>query len=50
MTKNLLQQIMIKADSIPKPDFDVSGMIEKINDGYLIGQVPKFTKKKISSI
>jgi CRISPR/Cas system-associated exonuclease Cas4 (RecB family) len=46
MSKNLLQQIMIKTDSIPKPDFDVSGMIEKINDGYLIGQTPKFTKKK----
>jgi CRISPR/Cas system-associated exonuclease Cas4 (RecB family) len=46
MTKNLLQQIMIKTENIPKPAFDVAGIVEKINSGYLVGQDPKFTKKK----
>lgn len=46
MTKNLLKQVMIKSDSIEPPAFDISGIIEKINGGYIINQEPKFTTKK----
>lgn len=46
MTKNLLQQIMIKTDNTPKPAFDVSGIAEKINNGYIANQGPKFMTKK----
>jgi len=46
MTKNLLQEIMIKTESTPKPAFDVSGIAEKINSGYLANQDPKFMTKK----
>ena len=46
MTKNLLQQIMIKTESAPKPAFDVSGIAEKINSGYIANQEPKFMTKK----
>jgi CRISPR/Cas system-associated exonuclease Cas4 (RecB family) len=46
MTKSLLQSIMIKNNSLPKPAFDVSGIAEKINNGYLANQDPKFMTKK----
>ena len=46
MTKNLLQQVMIKKDSAPLPAFDVSGIAEKINSGYIANQDPKFMTKK----
>lgn len=46
MTKSLLQSIMIKSNSSPKPAFDVSGIAEKINNGYLANQDPKFMTKK----
>jgi CRISPR/Cas system-associated exonuclease Cas4 (RecB family) len=46
MTKSLLQSIMIKNNSSPKPAFDVSGIAEKINNGYLANQDPKFMTKK----
>jgi CRISPR/Cas system-associated exonuclease Cas4 (RecB family) len=46
MTKSLLQSIMIKSNSLPKPAFDVSGIAEKINNGYLANQDPKFMTKK----
>jgi hypothetical protein len=46
MTKNLLQQVMIKKDSAPTPAFDVSGIAEKINSGYIANQDPKFMTKK----
>jgi len=46
MTKNLLQQVMIKKDSAPPPAFDVSGIAEKINSGYIANQDPKFMTKK----
>lgn len=37
---------MIKSNSSPKPAFDVSGIAEKINNGYLANQDPKFMTKK----
>jgi CRISPR/Cas system-associated exonuclease Cas4 (RecB family) len=46
MTKSLLQSIMIKSASSSKPAFDVSGIAEKINGGYLANQDPKFMTKK----
>lgn len=48
MAKSLLQQIMIKTDAekASKPAFDVSGIIEKINNGYIAKQEPKFQTKK----
>jgi CRISPR/Cas system-associated exonuclease Cas4 (RecB family) len=46
MTKSLLKSIMIKNDSLPKPAFDVAGIAEKINNGYLANQDPKFMTKK----
>jgi CRISPR/Cas system-associated exonuclease Cas4 (RecB family) len=46
MTKNLLQQVMIKKDSATLPAFDVSGIAEKINSGYIANQDPKFMTKK----
>jgi CRISPR/Cas system-associated exonuclease Cas4 (RecB family) len=49
MAKNLLQQVMIKAEeAIPsKPSFiDKDALIAKINSGYTINRVAKFTTKK----
>lgn len=51
MAKTLLQEIMIKTDKdvsikTKKPAFDVSGIIEKINNGYVANQQPKFQTKK----
>ena len=46
MTKNLLQGIMIKKDNGFKPAFDVSGIVEKIQEGYLVDQEPKKMTKK----
>ena len=46
MTKNLLKQIMIKTPTASKPAFDVTGIAEKINNGYLANQDPKFMTKK----
>jgi CRISPR/Cas system-associated exonuclease Cas4 (RecB family) len=37
---------MIKSDVSSKPAFDVSGIAEKINGGYLANQDPKFMTKK----
>jgi CRISPR/Cas system-associated exonuclease Cas4 (RecB family) len=47
MTKNLLKQVMLKPvqkkiDSFLNPE----ELIEKINSGYTINRVPKFTQKK----
>lgn len=47
MAKNLLKQVMIKDVKEEKmKSFDTSGITEKINSGYIVGQGPKFTKKK----
>ena len=46
MTKSLLQSIMIKSDVSSKPAFDVSGIAEKINYGFLANQDPMFMTKK----
>jgi CRISPR/Cas system-associated exonuclease Cas4 (RecB family) len=52
MTKNLLQQVMLKESNIKKAKkkqddvFDSEKMIEKINSGYTILRGPKHTKKK----
>jgi len=48
MTKSLLQQIMLKTEDklLSKPSFvDKEALIEKINSGYTINRVDKFTKK-----
>ncbi len=50
MAKNLLQQVMLKkvdnSDS-EKPSFlDKAALIEKINSGYTVKRVAKFTQKK----
>ena len=48
MTKNLLQQIMIKTDSASKPkksDFNLDGLVEKINSGYVVENKPKHQTK-----
>lgn len=48
MTKNLLQQVMLKAQSsVPKPSFlNTQDLIDKINSGYTANRVTKFTTKK----
>ena len=50
MTKNLLKEVMIKKEKKPEivkhEVFDVEGMIEKIQSGYLVGREPKQEKKK----
>jgi CRISPR/Cas system-associated exonuclease Cas4 (RecB family) len=51
MTKNLLKEVMIKKEKKKKmtldmPTFDVSGLVEKIQSGYLIGRESKYEKKK----
>jgi len=55
MTKNLLQQIMIKEDikkakrdknDIASKKFDVKKLIETINNGYIIKKVSKHQQKK----
>lgn len=48
MTKSLLQQIMLKTEDkiLSKPSFvDKEALIEKINSGYTVNRVDKFTKK-----
>jgi CRISPR/Cas system-associated exonuclease Cas4 (RecB family) len=48
MTKSLLQQIMLKTETkvMEKPSFvDKEALIEKINSGYIVNRVDKFTKK-----
>lgn len=47
MTKNLLQQVMIKKLSENKKSFlDTKALIEKINSGYTINRIDKFQQKK----
>lgn len=46
MTQNLLQQIMIKSPGEGPSFVDKAALIEKINSGYIINRVDKFTKKK----
>jgi len=46
MTKNLLQSVMVKSSSSSKPAFDVSGIIEKMHEGYLFDLEPKKLTKK----
>jgi CRISPR/Cas system-associated exonuclease Cas4 (RecB family) len=48
MTSSLLKEIMLKKETTSsfKPAFDVSGISEKINSGYLANQDPKFMTKK----
>jgi CRISPR/Cas system-associated exonuclease Cas4 (RecB family) len=48
MTKSLLQQVMIKTEEkiMSRPSFlDKNALIEKINSGYTVKRVDKFTKK-----
>lgn len=49
--KNLLQEVMIKSNKKKKPEFqgatfNIDGLIEKIQSGYLVGREGKYTKKK----
>ena len=49
MTKNLLKQVMVKAEPKPKKkesDFKLDGLVEKINLGYTIKNEPKHQTKK----
>ena len=49
MTKNLLQQVMVKGEPKPKrkvSDFKLDGLVEKINTGYTINNEPKHQIKK----
>jgi CRISPR/Cas system-associated exonuclease Cas4 (RecB family) len=46
MTKSLLQQVMIKTNKTEKPAFDVDGMIQVIEKGYVVDRVEKFQQKK----
>lgn len=46
MTKNLLQQVMIKKLSDKKSFLDNQALIDKINSGYTINRVDKFQQKK----
>jgi len=46
MTKNLLHTIMIKPEEQPIHPMDVSGLIQKIQEGYTIKRVDKHTTKK----
>ena len=46
MTKSLLQQIMIKTDKTSVPAFNIDGMIEKIQSGYIADKGSKFQQKK----
>jgi hypothetical protein len=49
MTKNLLQQVMVKGEPKPKKkvsDFKLDGLVEKINTGYTINNEPKHQVKK----
>jgi CRISPR/Cas system-associated exonuclease Cas4 (RecB family) len=49
MAKNLLKEVMVKKESketnVIKLNFD-DGLIEKINSGYTINNIPKHTQKK----
>ena len=48
MTKNLLQQIMIKTEQKPKKkesDFNLTGLVEKIKSGYTVENLPKHQTK-----
>lgn len=47
MAKNLLSQVMLKAELTPKKSFlDTQALIEKINSGYTVKRVAKHTQKK----
>ena len=49
MTKNLLQQVMVKGEPKPKKKeskFKLDGLVEKINTGYTINNEPKHQVKK----
>ena len=49
MTKNLLQQVMVKGEPKPKKkvsNFKLDGLVEKINTGYTINNEPKHQIKK----
>lgn len=48
MAKNLLQQIMLKGESVVKTKsfLDTQELIEKINYGYIAKREPKFAQKK----
>lgn len=46
MTKSLLQQIMIKQDKASVPAFDVTGMVDIIERGYVADKGDKFQQKK----
>jgi len=49
MTKNLLQQVMVKGEPKPKKkesSFKLDGLVEKINTGYTINNEPKHQIKK----
>jgi len=48
MAKNLLQQVMLKAESsVPRPSFlNTQELVEKINSGYTAKRVTKFQTKK----
>jgi CRISPR/Cas system-associated exonuclease Cas4 (RecB family) len=48
MTKSLLQQVMLKTEEkiMSRPSFlDKNALIEKINSGYTVKRIDKFTKK-----
>lgn len=47
MAKNLLQQVMVKAETAVKKSFlDTDALIEKINHGYIAKRESKFQQKK----
>jgi CRISPR/Cas system-associated exonuclease Cas4 (RecB family) len=46
MTKNLLQQIMIKKEADKPESIDTKALIEKINSGYIALRGPKHQQKK----
>lgn len=48
MTKNLLKEIMNKetVKKLPENSFSVEGLIQKLESGYTINNVPKFQQKK----
>jgi CRISPR/Cas system-associated exonuclease Cas4 (RecB family) len=46
MAKNFLQEVMIKKVADKKTFLDNQALIEKINSGYTINRIDKFTQKK----
>ena len=46
MAKNFLQEVMIKKIADKKSFLDNQALIEKINSGYTVNRVDKFTQKK----